>query len=57
MQIQTTTGIQEEIRNKLRKEMVTKINGQPTSHNLTILEKELTTILGSIPMALGGGNH
>jgi hypothetical protein len=37
--------------------MVTKINGQPTSHNLTILEKEIIAILANIPTALGGGNH
>ncbi len=36
--------------------MVTKIHGQPTSHDLTILEKELIAILAGIPMALGGRN-
>jgi hypothetical protein len=46
-----------EIRDKLRKEMVTKIHWQPTNHNLMILEKELIAILAEIPMALGGGNH
>jgi hypothetical protein len=35
---------------------VTKIHGQPTSHNLTILKKELIAILTGIPTALGGGN-
>jgi hypothetical protein len=49
-------GISAEIQDKLRKEMVTKIHGQPTSHNLTIFEKEIA-ILASIPKALGGGNH
>jgi hypothetical protein len=37
--------------------MVTKIHGQPTNHNLTILEKELIAILANIPTTLGGGNH
>jgi hypothetical protein len=50
-------GIQAEIRDKLKKETVTKIHGQPTSHNLTILEKEIIAILANIPIALGGGNH
>ncbi len=36
---------------------MTKIHGQPTSHDLTILEKELITILAAIPTALGGGKH
>jgi hypothetical protein len=37
--------------------MVTKIHGQPTNHDLMILEKELIAILAGLPMALGGGNH
>jgi hypothetical protein len=50
-------GIRAEIRDKLKKEMVTKIHGQPTSHDLTILEKEIIAILANIPTALGGGNY
>jgi len=34
-------GIRADIREELKKESVTKIHGQPTSHDLTILEKEL----------------
>ena len=49
-------GIQADIRDELKKETVTKIHGQPTSHVLTILKKELIAILAGIPMALGGGN-
>jgi hypothetical protein len=49
--------IRAEIRDKLKKETVTKIHGQPTSHDLTILEKEIIAILANIPTALGGGNH
>ena len=49
-------GIQADIREELKKESVTKIHGQPTSHDLTILEKELIAILAGIPTALGGGN-
>jgi hypothetical protein len=37
--------------------MVTKIHGQPKSHDLMTLEKELIAILAGIPMALGVGNH
>ena len=49
-------GVRADIRDELKKETVTKIHGQPTSHDLTILEKELIAILASIPTALGGGN-
>ena len=56
-QIQPTKmGIRANIRDELKKETVTKIHGQPTSHDLTILEKELIAILARIPTALGGGN-
>jgi hypothetical protein len=37
--------------------MVTKIHGQPTNQDLTLLEKELIAFLTKISMALGGGNH
>jgi hypothetical protein len=50
-------GIQTEIREEIRKEMVTKIHGHSTSHDLTILEKEIIAILVNIPTSLGGGNH
>ena len=49
-------GIRADIRDELKKESVTKIHGQPKSHDLTILEKELIAILAGIPTALGGGN-
>jgi len=49
-------GIRADIRDELKKECVTKIHGQPTSYDLTILEKELIAILAGIPTALGGGN-
>jgi len=49
-------GIRADIRDELKKETLTKIHGQPTSHDLTILEKELIAILAGIPTALGGGN-
>jgi hypothetical protein len=49
-------GIRADIRDELKKETVTKIHVQPTSHDLTILEKELIAILAGIPTALGGGN-
>jgi hypothetical protein len=50
-------GVRAEIREEVRKETVTKIHGQPTNHDLTILEKELIPILANIPTMLGGGNH
>jgi hypothetical protein len=36
---------------------VTKIHDQPSSNNLTNLEKELIAILAVLSTALGGGNH
>ena len=50
-------GVRADIRDEVRKETVTKIHGQPTNQDLTILEKELITILANIPTTLGGGNH
>ena len=50
-------GIRTDIRNEICKETVTKIHGQPTSHDLTNLEKEIISILANIPTTLGGGNH
>jgi hypothetical protein len=50
-------GVQADIWEEVRKEMVTKIHGQPTNQDLTILKKELIAILANIPTTLGGGNH
>ena len=50
-------GIRTDIRDEIRKETVTKIHGQPTSHDLTQLEKEIIAILANIPTRLGGGNY
>jgi hypothetical protein len=50
-------GVQADIHEEVRKEMVTKIHGQPTNHDLTILKKELIAILANISTTLGGGNH
>jgi hypothetical protein len=50
-------GILTEIQDEIRKETVSKIHGQPTSHDLTILEKEIIAILANIPTSLAGGNH
>jgi hypothetical protein len=47
-------GIQTENQDEIRKEMVTKIHGQPTSQDLTILEKEIVAILTNISTTLGG---
>jgi hypothetical protein len=50
-------GVRADVRDEVRKETVTKIHGQPTNQDLTILEKELIAILANIPTTLGGGNH
>ena len=50
-------GIRTDIRDEIRKETVTKIHGQPTSQDLTNLEREIVAILANIPTTLGGGNH
>jgi hypothetical protein len=50
-------GIQTKIQDKFRKETLTKIHRQPTSQDLTILEKEIIAILANIPTTLGGGNY
>jgi len=44
-------------REELRKETATKIHGQPTDHDVILLEKELIAIAVTIPTTLGGGNH
>jgi hypothetical protein len=50
-------GLQAETRDKLRKELATKIHGRPTDQDITTLEKELISIAASITSGLGGGNH
>ncbi len=52
-----TIGIGTKIWNEISKETVTKTHGQPTSHDLKILEKEIIAILENIPTTLGGGNY
>jgi hypothetical protein len=37
--------------------MVTKIHGQPTNQDLTLLEKDLIEFLANIPTTLRGGDH
>ena len=49
-------GLRADIREEARKETATKVHGQPTDHDVTLLEKELITIIATIP-TLGGGNH
>ena len=50
-------GVRADIREEVRKETVTKIIGQPTNQDLTLLVKELIGILANIPTTLGGGGH
>jgi hypothetical protein len=50
-------GLRAETHEETRKESATKIHGQPTDQDLTLLEKELISIAANIPTALGGGNQ
>jgi hypothetical protein len=50
-------GLRAKSCDKLRKESVTKIHGQPSDHDINTLEKELVSIAASIPSGLGGENH
>jgi hypothetical protein len=50
-------GLRADIREEVRKETATKIHGQPTDHDVKLLEKELIAIAATIPTTLGGGNH
>ena len=50
-------GLRADIRDEVRKETATKIHGQPTDHDVTLLETELIAIATTIPSTLGGGNH
>jgi hypothetical protein len=50
-------GIRADIRDRIRKEMVTKIHGHQANQDLSILEKELIAILANIPTTLREGNH
>jgi hypothetical protein len=50
-------GLRVETREEIRKESATKIHGQPTDQDLTLLQKELISIAANIPTALGVGNH
>jgi hypothetical protein len=45
-------GLRANNREKLQKEMVTKIHGQPMDHDATLLEKELIAITATIPTTL-----
>ena len=41
-------GLRADIREELRKKTATKIHGQPTDHDVTLLEKELIAIAATI---------
>jgi hypothetical protein len=49
------TDLRAETREKVKKEAVTKIHGQPTHTDITKLEEELVQIAIVIPTSLGGG--
>jgi hypothetical protein len=50
-------GLRAETCEETRKELATKIHGQPADQDSTLLEKELISIAANIPTALRGGNH
>jgi hypothetical protein len=50
-------GIRADTREEIQKETITKVFGQPTKHNITKTEKELTAIAAATPSTLGGENH
>ena len=50
-------GLRAETCKETRKESATKIHGQPTDQDLTLLEKELISIAANVPTVLGKGNH
>jgi hypothetical protein len=47
--------LQAEIQKTVAERTVTKVNDQPTSNDLDLLEEEFIAIAASIPMVLGGG--
>jgi hypothetical protein len=50
-------GLRAETCKETRKELATKVHGQPTNQDLTLLEKELILIAANVLTALRGGNH
>jgi hypothetical protein len=50
-------GLRAETCKETRKESATKIYGQPTDQDLTLLEKELISIAANVPTALGRVNY
>jgi hypothetical protein len=47
--------LQSEVQKTVAERMVMKVNSQPTSNDLNLLEEELIAIAASIPSVLGGG--
>jgi hypothetical protein len=47
--------LQSQVQKTVAEQTVIKVNGQPTSTDLDILEEELIVIAASIPLVLGGG--
>jgi hypothetical protein len=47
--------LQSEVQKTVAEQTVTKVNSQPTSNDLNLLEEELIAITVSIPSVLGGG--
>ena len=50
-------GQQDTTEAKIAAKHVTKITGQPTDRDLTLLRKELVKIAGKEATSLGGGKH
>lgn len=51
------TNLEEEARKDVADRMITKVNGQPTSQDIDVLETELMRIAASFYSELGGGAH
>jgi hypothetical protein len=45
-------GLKANTTEELQKETVTKIHGQPTDHDVTLLEKELIAVAATTPTTL-----
>ena len=50
-------GVKEEIKKALWVKPMTKIQGQPSDHDMTKLIQELNKIAASIPTSLEGGKY
>ena len=50
-------GIKQDVKERLKKFSITRIKGQLGEETLNKLKEELTTMLATVPMTNGGGQH